>query len=70
MRYFMEGAAMSINKKSNYERYLNQHGGAEPTCPVCGKEIRESDLEKVEYIKTKRGTVIFVHTKCVKKWGK
>ena len=61
---------MGINKKSNYERYLNQHDRLKPTCAVCGKEIRESDLEKVEYIKTKRQTVIFIHTKCVKKWGK
>ena len=61
---------MVINKKSNYERYLKQHDGTKPTCPVCGKKIAEDDLEKVEYIKTKRGTVIFVHTKCVKKWGK
>ena len=61
---------MSINKKSNYERYLKQHDGAKPTCPVCGKKIAEDDLEKVEYIKTKRQSVIFIHTKCVKKWGK
>ena len=61
---------MVINKKSNYERYLNQHGRTKPTYPVCGKKIAEDDLEKVEYIKTKRQTVIFIHTKCVKKWGK
>ena len=60
---------MSINKKSNYERYLKQYYATKPTCPVCGKQIQESDLEKVEYIKTKRGTVIFVHKECVKKWG-
>lgn len=40
-------------------------------CPVCGKEIKESDdLKDVEYVKTKRGTEIFIHTKCVSKWGK
>ena len=60
---------MVINKKSNYERYLKQHDGTEPTCPVCGKKIAGDDLEKVEYIKTKRQTVIFIHTRCVKKWG-
>ena len=59
---------MVINKKSNYERYRKSHTDP-PTCPVCGKEIQERDLDKVEYIKTKRQTVIFIHTRCVKKWG-
>lgn len=39
-------------------------------CPVCGKEIKEDGLNDVEYVKTKRGTEIFIHTKCVSKWGK
>lgn len=40
-------------------------------CPVCGKEIKEDDdLNDVEYVKTKRGTEIFIHTKCVSKWSK
>ena len=58
---------MVISKKSNYERYLQQHDRAKPMCPVCGKKIAEDDLNKVEYIKTKRGTVIFAHKECVKK---
>lgn len=60
---------MVISKKSNYERYLKQHDWVKPTCPVCGKKIAESDLDKVEYIKIKRQTVIFAHKECVKKWG-
>lgn len=39
-------------------------------CPVCGKEIKEDGLNNVEYVKTKRGSEIFIHTKCVSKWGK
>ena len=38
-------------------------------CLVCGKEILEKDIDKVEYVKTKRHSEIFVHTKCVSKWG-
>lgn len=40
-----------------------------PHCPVCDGVCYESDSDKLEYIRTKRGTVIFVHTECVKKWG-
>lgn len=57
------------NKQSVYERYMNKHGQRQPECPVCGKAIYTSDLDSVEYIKTKRGTEIFIHTECVKKWG-
>ena len=39
-------------------------------CPVCGKEIKPEKLDGVEYVKTKRASEIFIHTKCVKKWGK
>ena len=38
-------------------------------CPVCGKEIKEDNLDGVEYVKTKRGTEIFIHNGCVGKWG-
>ena len=38
-------------------------------CLVCGKEIHEKDPD-VEYVKTKRGTEIFIHTECVKNWNK
>ena len=35
-------------------------------CPVCQKVCYVSDADSLEYIKTKRGTEIFVHTKCMK----
>ena len=38
-------------------------------CEVCRKEIMKFDLEKCEYVKTKRGTEMFVHRKCVTEWG-
>ena len=37
-------------------------------CPVCGQELKESTLDGVEYVKTKRGTEIFIHRDCVKNW--
>ena len=40
-----------------------------PQCPVCNKTCYTSDYDELEYIKTKRGTEIFIHTECVKKWG-
>lgn len=59
---------MNINKNSCFERYCKTHTDP-PTCPVCGKDIYSHDLDKVEYIKTKRKTDVFVHKECVKKWG-
>lgn len=38
-------------------------------CPVCGKEIKGDNLNGVEYVKTKRGTEIFIHNSCVRNWG-
>lgn len=40
-------------------------------CPGCGKEIKESDdMDGVEYVRTKRKTDVFFHTKCIGKvWG-
>ena len=40
-----------------------------PQCPVCNKSCYTSDHYELKYIKTKRGTEIFIHTECVKKWG-
>lgn len=41
----------------------------EPNCYICNKRIDLEDYQETEYIKTKRGTEIFVHTDCVLKWG-
>ena len=38
-------------------------------CPVCDQEIKEDQLEGVEFVQTKRGTKIFVHNSCVKRWS-
>lgn len=40
-----------------------------PHCPVCDKPCYVSDADELEYVKTKRGTEIFIHKGCVKKWG-
>lgn len=37
-------------------------------CPVCGDKITP-DQDDWEYVKTKRGSEIFIHTFCVKHWG-
>lgn len=38
-------------------------------CPVCLKKI-DTATEDAEYVKTKRGTEIWIHTACVQKWGR
>lgn len=50
--------AKEFSKLSNMNRYR----------PVCKQLIYDSD-KNIEYSKTKRGTHIFIHTECVKKWG-
>ena len=34
----------------------------------CEQEISYGE-DGIEYVKTKRGTEIFVHRDCIKKWG-
>ncbi len=54
-------------KKSLLEKYRKRYGKC-ATCPGCKEYIRESDeLADVEYIKTKRGTEIFLHRGCFEK---
>ena len=39
-------------------------------CPVCGDHIYDTDPEESwEYVKTKRGSEVFIHSFCVKLWG-
>lgn len=40
-----------------------------PHCPLCDEECTTQDADELEYVKTKRGTEIFIHTECVKKWS-
>lgn len=56
-----------INKEKCLERYLKKHENDHPECPVCHRTIYPHDLADSEYVKTKRGTEIFIHTDCVKK---
>lgn len=35
-------------------------------CPICGCEIANNHPD-IEYIKTKRGEHLFVHTRCVRR---
>ena len=48
-------------KKSLLEKYKERHRGC-AICPGCKEYIWGSDeLADVEYIKTKRGTEVFLH---------
>lgn len=54
-------------KKSLLEKYKERHGGC-AICPGCKEYIRGSDeLADVEYIKTKRGTEVFLNRGCFEK---
>lgn len=59
-----------IDKNKIHATWVRKHEKEQPECPVCGKKIKTGDLPECEYVKSKRGTEMFVHTKCVKKWGK
>lgn len=48
---------------------LDKLKGDAKCCPVCGLTLYVSDAEDLEYIKTKRGTDIFIHTSCAMKWS-
>lgn len=58
-------------KKSMIEKWVKKHK-APVICPGCDEVIREDDdLEIIEYIKTKRGTEIFLHRGCLEKvWNR
>ena len=51
------------------QRILNKLNQKTTDCPVSNARIYMSDAKDIEYVRTKRGTDIFVHTKCVPKWG-
>lgn len=60
-----------IDKEKMWRRYRrilkNAPSGTIIRCGVCNKIISESNPD-IEYVKTKRGTEIFVHRDCIKKW--
>ena len=57
---------MGLDKKltTKLDKMMNK-----PQCPVCNEPCYTSDADKLEYVKTKRSTEIFIHTECVRKWG-
>lgn len=56
-----------ITSKSQLNK-LGKLTGDNKKCPVCGCIMHTSDVDELEYIRTKRKTDIFIHTKCVKNW--
>lgn len=53
-----------VDKLKEFENYVKRNK-SNPICYVCGKELRSIDLDKVEFIKTKRNSTYFVHRECV-----
>lgn len=57
--------------RSRLKKLLEAHtydSWTENECPVCGDKITP-DQDDWEYVKTKRGSEIFIHTFCAKHWG-
>lgn len=54
---------------SRYKALKKKDSNWSCVCPVCGEQIYEQD-SGIEYVKTKRGTEIFVHTQCIVEWNK
>ena len=61
-----------IEKKQMWTRFrsiTNKNlSGKLICCGICEQEISYRE-DGIEYVKTKRGTEIFVHRDCIKKWG-
>lgn len=63
---------LNDKQKMEYSRKRSKMAKADRwrmDCPVCLKEIKPAEQD-AEYVKTKRGTEIWIHTQCVQKWGK
>lgn len=60
-----------IDKKQMWSRYRSilkaAPAGTIIRCGVCNETISEGEPD-IEYVKTKRGTEIFAHKRCIKKW--
>ena len=56
--------------KTTHIKKLENLTGYKKEGPVCGRMLYASDADELEYINTKRGTEIFIHTKCIKDWSK
>lgn len=56
-----------ITSKSQLTKLANLTGDNKK-CPICGRMMYTRDADELEYIKTKRHTEIFIHTKCIKNW--
>ena len=58
-------------KKMSYTDRASIRAGLTPEkifCHICKKELKSDDAKDLEYVKTKRGTELFIHTACVSKW--
>nr|DAF50183.1 MAG TPA: RING-variant domain [Siphoviridae sp. ct9zP9]DAO26745.1 MAG TPA: RING-variant domain [Caudoviricetes sp.]DAO97519.1 MAG TPA: RING-variant domain [Caudoviricetes sp.] len=54
---------------TRFRSITNKNLSGKPICcGICEQEISYGE-DGIEYVKTKRGTEIFVHRDCIKKWG-
>lgn len=51
-------------KLDEFNKYIKRNK-INPRCYVCGKEIHSLELDKVEFIKNKRGSEYFIHRDCI-----
>lgn len=51
--------------------FRNRIEQGEPVeCCICGKDISTESASTLEFCRTKRGSDLFFHHDCYKRWGK
>ena len=67
----LDKSSLNRFKKMSYTDRASVRAGLTPKkicCYICKKEVKADDAQGLEYVKTKRGTELFIHTACVSKW--
>jgi hypothetical protein len=50
-----------------WEKYKRFFPERMASCPICNEEITESERKDLTYSKTRGGTHLFIHEKCLRK---
>ena len=67
----LDKSSLNRFKKMSYTDRASMRAGLTPEkifCHICKKEVKAEEVQDLEYVKTKRGTELFIHTACVSKW--
>lgn len=67
----LDKSSLNRFKKMSYTDRASVRAGLTPEkifCHICKKELKAEEAQGLEYVKTKRGTELFIHTACVSKW--